>query len=281
METSAHIDYLAVSIPSRKARKNLVENIPDIVRDKRSRISSGNMGYTNAILTDNGTLVMNNPDHPHMGTYVAYSGKAIASIYGNISDVLSYHINENHRISRIDLAVDVTDSGLSIKELAEQAKNGKCVTAAKSFTLIDNLDKRGDTLYVGSMKKRKKLMRVYDKAYEQNLDKDWIRIETQFMQPSGSVVARKVLSDMNNENGSFQAIMRGFADFPQSKIWQEIFSVDAIPVRVLQYGGLSNTRKWLLDTVCKVIAREVVDDENFARVLNEKIMDEIAKLELE
>ena len=179
---------------------NLPEKIRVGVTDKKV---SGVGGYTNAIRFSNGVVAMNNPNQSRMGTYVVYSGSAIANVMESMEDVIDFHMGMGHRISRLDLAVDAIDSDLDIWELAQQYKEKKCKTAAKSGAIMKDLDYEGDTLYIGSTKKRKKLLRVYNKAVEMGLDGiNWKRIELQLMRPSSKEALEIVRNDMGNNKGT-------------------------------------------------------------------------------
>ena len=79
-------------------------------------------------------------------------------------------------ITRIDIACDLEDEEVSFDKLRKYSENELYVCKSKVFPKI--IYKREECIYFGS-EKSNRLLRIYNKALEQNLDIYWIRLEFQ------------------------------------------------------------------------------------------------------
>src|SRR5438309_1062031 len=75
-------------------------------------------GYTHAIENRQGAVVMWNVKRGNMGAHITYTGKVL-NIYRSegvdAEGIVKHHSDSGHTASRIDLAIDVMDSGMSVK----------------------------------------------------------------------------------------------------------------------------------------------------------------------
>ena len=153
--------------------------------------------------------------------------------------------------------------------------DGNVETRAKSAILIsDPKNLTGDTFYVGSLKKRRKLLRVYDKAKEQRVDRDWIRFEMQW----GSGAARSAsqqIAETTSLSSTIRSQMRGFADFSHP-VWEKVFS-DSQQMNVSHQmpTGLSNRMRWLLETVVPALTTQEHETPGIADLMARMVHENI------
>jgi len=235
----------------------------------------GRLGYKTSYVFDNGITHLWSDDRPEI--HIIYSGDTLRNVSEimSIQQLVQWHSDLGHRVSRIDTAIDVFETGLKITDFAKLWAKGNVKTRAKSAILIsDPKNETGDTFYVGSLKKRRKLLRIYDKAKEQKVDKDWVRFEMQW----GSGAARtasKQISETTRLATTIKSQMRGYCDF-RHKIWSRVFSgIEPMPVRHDVPSGVSNTLKWLYETVLPAMVKQEIETPGmvdlFAQMVHEDI----------
>lgn len=233
--------------------------------------TNGQNGYTSAKKYVSGVIEMVNPQRESMGIHVIYSGKVLQTIserYGVTRDeILRFHTTLGGRIARIDFAIDIRNYNLNLNDLWEQLEQGTAITKSSHSRTQSGKD-RGDTVYVGSRKSRKKLLRAYDKAKEMgNFVDDYKRVELECRQE----VARNATALYQHQNyqaDTILAMVRAFCDFPLSDVWNTILTVDPEKIPVGD-KAIGNTEKWLLEQVAPALAR--------AYAGNPAIMDEFTK----
>lgn len=264
MKLSAHVDWISATLLGKKYQLHTKNSIKRIVSGYLPvDISCLNWistkphnGYTSAMMSETGILVMGNPDRADMGVHIVMSGGTLANneLVGiTTKSVIDFVVNDEHRMSRLDIAIDARESGLEVETLAQYADNDQWKTKARSAPYIDDKKKQGKTLYVGSMQNRTKLFRVYDKAIEQNVIGDWKRYELA-LYGQHAISSAKMASDTDNLESLIQGLIKGFIDFPSDKTYQEIMSSDAIKLAVPQKEQ-GNTEKWLLSQVAPAMAK--------------------------
>ena len=122
---------------------------------------------------------------PDMGTHFIVSGQAITALgkSGHDQNDIVTRLNaHNVRMSRIDLAVDCFNTGLSLRGLFNDLRHRRADTASRTHYMISS-DNGGLTLYIGAPQSDKHL-RAYNKAAEvkhkasiPDGTDDWIRVE--------------------------------------------------------------------------------------------------------
>lgn len=257
MKAELSIDYISIT------SKNSISAIhPFYSSSPMTLKNSGSMGYTQTRKHEpSGAYEMRNPDHVSMGVHVVYSGQALAWLENRETDsleVLLYHVNMGHKVVRLDISIDFFDSDISIEILALQAKNKMVKTNSKSWLHI--LSDTGETLYIGSLNKRKKLLRIYDKGLEQKVQKNWIRVELELHHRSAEQ-GSKMLMGYGLE--IIPSIINGFASFPCDDIYTECMGSDNMTIRVKEEKE-NSTQKWLIEVIAPLVARVSLEDKHFA-----------------
>lgn len=173
-----------------------------------------------------------------------------------VPSLIAWAISQRATFTRVDFAIDILDAGAKVETIAALVKRGRAHTNAKTHSIITGQTegKRGATLYVGS-RQSDKFLRVYNKAAEQGIAGDWIRVELECKGDYARAIAPHLLSD-GVEFGIGQ--IRQFCDFPGVDWWQ--FALDDggwTDVKVDRTPG--DRRKWQ-DTVLFGMTLDALDE---------------------
>lgn len=274
MQISCHIDWLAITS---KTGKDGV--FPFLLDEPYEDVNPRN-GYSLARRFVQGVVEMSNPDHNRMGVHVVYSAQALRVMElehkFTAMKILDFHMRKGHHIARLDIAIDLHDSGLDIRKLFKQCEDSKCQTRSNKYKGIFGDENDGDTLYVGSMKKRSKLLRIYDKAKERKISGDWKRIELELRGKLASQAA-KVLLESDDIGKVSRSMIRAFAHFPEDEIWEQFMNVPEIPITVSNRRS-SNTERWLLKQCAPALARAVLANPDFMSAFTDAVDIKIKRM---
>lgn len=269
------LDYVSVTVRDRS------KVLPEILRDMPYVEGKPRYGYTEARRYQIGTMVYSNADRYDMGVHVVYSGSVLATIsemFTDPLDVLAYHVKNNATVSRIDVRMDIVDEEFSIEELAEAYQRGEIETLARRGTNVQGMTDAGHTLYVGSLKKRKKLLRVYDKFAQSPLSaiaERHKRIELEVHGKPATMLAADIVSAADTAS-AIRGAIKGYAHFPTVEAWARIFADDS----AITYGSYTHvqsnsTQKWLLDQCIPALAKELKMDSGFMTRFMEALTKEL------
>lgn len=282
MEISANIDWISVTYPFTDKRSERARVLPDD-HNGANHLARASMGYDIAIMYQSGAMEMWHSKHPHMGIHVAYSAKSIAYACENFGmeqwEVLDY-LSATAKMARLDVALDVANVPIDIRQLHADALNGKIKTRTKSIDYVESAkigqEYGARTLYLGSMKKRKKLLRVYDKGMQLNLNKYLTRFELELHGAIANNAKGTLLDRVDRIASAISGMIRGYADMSEV-LPVEIFTSDAIKIALPKYKK-SDTAKWLVDVVAKTLAKEVYSDASVFTDFIERFKQEYAAI---
>jgi len=224
---------------------------------------NGQNGYSAGAVHEYGIRTYANQSRPDMGIHTIYSGKALSNMKAHYEidgiEILEYHVLQGHAVARLDIALDFLNCGLKVTDFEDAMMTGQATTKLRSVSKIQSLTGQGYTLYIGSRKRRKKLVRIYDKAAEQGLKADWIRIEVQFT-GSGARRLSKSLFKSDTMELALLSHMRGVIDFPSIPEWVAVM-YGFTPIRMgTRTEGVAKTRQWLDNQVLPALAKMAVLD---------------------
>ena len=268
VKVSAHIDWISYTANAMAERG--VENGLVLLDDFKLpyRIIRATNGYTNARQYRSGAIVQWHPTHPTMGINCTYSAQALsfaAENFGLSQDTILSELSQYGRISRIDVCLDIDGMDIDIRKLYTDALSGKIKTRAKTFGYVESAkagnEQGASTAYIGSMHKRKKLLRVYDKGKQLNLDDFKIRFELEQHGQLANESAELLLKNPQAIASSIAGLIKGYADFSETVAAFAFDDIQAIKASHPQYRK-SDTAKWLIETVAKTLAKEVNADYN-------------------
>jgi len=230
-------------------------------RENTWEVGKSGRGYDTTLSNDLGVRLSWHSERRDMGVHVQYSGGCLNRWRNEqISprQIAQFHHARYDRCSRIDLALDAENEGLSILKLSAAMRKGKALTRTDKFSHIKSND-GGETLYIGS-RVSELFMRIYNKAAEQGNKPenpaDWIRIELECKgeraKQIGAVLAMRTETDM----ALFaRGLIKDFIDFPD-RVWSRIVGDTAIHIGKSQEKS-GKTREWLLGTVAPAMARYI------------------------
>lgn len=232
---------------------------------KQRKVTRAHSGYTSALLYTSGAIEMWNENKPRMGRHFIYTGKVLQRIqemYGVSRDeILRFHTTLQGRVARIDFAIDIKQSGLLLTDLWE-ALEGKNAVTLSGHSRTQSGGNKGDTVYVGSRKTRKKLLRMYDKAKELgDFLEDYKRVELE-MRGNVAVNASHQYQDSGYLQSCIMGMVRKFCDFPSISQWSDIFQAEPVKIPVGTHKT-GDTEAWLLRQVAPALARAMLDDGSF------------------
>lgn len=268
VKLSAHIDWISYTVSAMKERS--ADNGLVLIEDFKNpyRVVRATNGYTNARKYVSGAIVQWHPTQPKMGIHCTYSAQALSFAsenFGLSQDEILSELSQYGRISRLDVCMDIEGMDIDIMGLYKQALKGEIKTRAKSFGYVESAEagneKGAATAYIGSMHKRKKLLRVYDKGKQLNLDDFKIRFELeqhgQLANGSAAILRKEPTRIADNIAG----LIKGYADFKDTAVGFAFDGKQAIKAAHPQYKK-SDTAKWLIEVVAKTLAKEVNSDYN-------------------
>lgn len=266
--TSAHIDWISVTAKHSDVRGN--ENAVILLDDYKAGYKTvrATMGYAQARKYQSGAIMQWHDKHPSMGVHITYSSQAIRSATENFGlDAVQIldTLTRFGRVSRMDVCVDVANVPIDISQLYSDMKSGKVKTRAKTFDFVESAKVGNEagarTAYVGSMHKRKKLLRVYDKGMQLNLDDYLTRFELEVHGVPAQHAARELMNSWDNFAGTIRNLIAGYADFSDTQAGKYLSSDSPIKLSHPKYQK-SDTAKWLIEVVAKTLANESYKDYN-------------------
>ena len=170
------IDFLCITTAknlSSEYRRNVAENVVLLLGGEWSR-EKGMQGYTATWRHASGAWVGFDGDDAQ-GVHVFLPGDALRLFGDAVEDVLASY---EWDCTRIDIAVDIKDKCVD-DVLADGVD---IVSRSREETLMDKLKGKGaggKTLYIGSLRGSRALVRIYDKHAEAGLDYKLLRVEVQ------------------------------------------------------------------------------------------------------
>lgn len=283
MEKSAGIDWISVTV-KHNAAHDLDGRIvlADDYTNGFETIKPKN-GYNRARQYQSGAIVQWHEEHLSMGIHVTYTSKAIAKACIEFG-LSQYEVLESlayiGKVTRLDVAFDVKNTPIDIRTLYQQMLDGTIKTRAKSFDYVESAKAGNEfgarTAYVGSMTKRKKLLRVYDKGMQLKLDDYLTRFELETHGQLANNAAHQLL-DAPSMGETIAGMITGYADFSESIVANAFEDVSAVKISHPVYKK-SDTARWLVDVVSKTLAKECLLDDNLYSEFNSMFQFHLSQL---
>lgn len=156
------------------------------------------------------------------------------------------------RVTRLDLAVDVTDPIARPDDIYEA--RGEARTRVQKWSRVES-DRMtglwpGVTVYVGS-RQSARMLRIYDKAAEMELDCPWVRLELELKKPVAEIVAR--MCARASVGDVARSVMRDVLAVDVDW-YNDMLNASSVPVQVPAVGGRQTaTRDWIVGTCLPAI----------------------------
>ncbi|KKM88400.1 hypothetical protein LCGC14_1259150 [marine sediment metagenome] len=281
MELSAGIDWISVTFPALFPGRWRSCIHPADTETKR-QIKPRN-GYSQATVYASGATQSTNDSRPDMGIHIVYSARAIGNMetmYGVDQKQLLQHLTNGSKMTRLDVRIDVFDSGLDIEKLYQMARSGQVETKARTIGFTESAttgsERGAATCYIGSQKKRKKLLRVYDKGSQLGLLVDLKRFELELHSgATPEAVKRLKTANLGDWGEHIGGLIKGYCYWPDDNAVADIFAdMSKIKIAVPE-EDTGNTIKWLLNVVAPVLAREAAMDSSLIVEFMHRVMEEL------
>jgi len=269
--TQDGIDWLSLTFPS---KADVV--YPDYWEQKTIKAKPLN-GYNQAVSYRDGRIEMWHTDRADMGVHVIMSGKVIEQLAGIGVTELGVFSNAGASFRRFDVCRDVWNSNIKFTALASHIRKKKAITKARSFPTYSTDGANGKTQYVGKWTSDC-YARIYDKAYEQKVSGNWIRVEVVYKDDKANPAVKAFLT-----GASVVSLLRAVIDFPAYGAWVDAITSDTV-AGVSVGRKLGATKKWLLESCAPSLARQLFLDgsEDFLFDFNAKVKavyDNLTELE--
>ena len=221
--------------------------------------------YTNGLQFGNGAKVFWHHTRMEMGRHIIFSGSCCDIIGESLKECLSYAFQRNFKVTRIDLAIDIRNSNLSIQHGINLVLKGEVKTHAQKAPIIRDGMGSGLTLQIG-VKGSAQFVRIYDKAAEMGIDGRWVRAETSYGTRKAQQATQTYL-----QGASVRQMVQGYVQFPLWRKWNALLGKERTAVKYEK--SPTNTRKWLYESVAKTIAREMLfdDGEDFWEKMTQRV----------
>lgn len=263
MDLSIGLDWISCTVTQQKNEESQSEILA--FEGKALPMKWGRLGYMIAEKYPSGAIKLYTPAETRMGIHLIYSGQAIAyavTEYAMTDLALLNHLCTYGRIGRLDIRLDATGKRINIRRLYEEALRGKAIKRSSRVQFVESAksgNERGAmTTYIGSMKKRTKLLRVYDKGAQLGATIPHTRFELEHRGKIAQNAANRLKSANFEDYGALVlAIIKGYCQWPDYPTVVKVFD-GVFPVRVSVPAHVhGNTVRWLLDTVAPTLAREI------------------------
>lgn len=261
MEVSFCIDWISCTFKGGEVNEFLskINNTQNLQGVETSPVK----GYTHAIEYWHGLRVNWHEALDAQGIHMVFSGSCLRAMQsqgldgGKIIDLIHSY---GGKTSRIDLAIDIRESGLKREEFcAENLKpyKGKGNTPKHSDWFSDD---GGWTHYVGSRTSDKHL-RIYDKAKEQkDYVGDYIRIELECKGRLAKALLSQLAEKSTDERmGLASVLIRTVADYNLGA-WNAALACKDVGF-ALPNKTDSDTMGWLLTVAAKSLAKQMLKHE--------------------
>lgn len=240
--------------------------------DRGFEVLNGMFGYAETLRYHPSQRLVNVPrnDKPEFGIRHEYGGKALENIAraGTPKErIAQHHFDFADDFTRIDIALDIFDTGMNTASLIALVDNGQYVSKSKPRTAFKSYVNDGQTIYFGSKKARE--LRIYDKGKKSLVNREWLRVELSYCKVYAQSIAEHLAID-NFRLSDATGLIREFVDFPEHEIWKNVFSMNKIAMAKVSKHRAGKTRQWLKDQVSRAIAKALMDgDETILDDLNE------------
>lgn len=206
------------------------------------------------------------PQRPEQKIGVRMTGnnlRAYRSLGALESQLLEFYDGVGGKCSRIDIAFDLFDFGVDLRRVYEDWKNGTFKTTARTvqpFTKAtintDGTVSEATTLYLGS-RQSEVMVRMYDKAAEQNVELDWLRVELEVKGDKAPVVA----TDCGRLGVATvgQALLRSFITKAPYKFVKELIAGNTHELTPVE-RKLTAHEAWVINCILPMLQNDIREE---------------------
>ena len=216
-----------------------------------SECAHGRNGYKSMLTFQNISILYDGREGMGICVDMSGTGCRVFEEYSSVTwdslfDILLSEGN-SYNITRLDAAFDDHSGILDIDVLRDDTDDHHYVSRSRTWEV--DYGSSGTTIYHGS-KKSDMLIRIYDKAAEQELDEHWIRVELQMRDQNASGFAASVIA--HTLGTSFLGVLHNYlryvtpaadsnmARWPETDYWRNLCQ-DIMKIRVWSCPGTEYT----------------------------------------
>lgn len=192
------------------------------------------------------------------GVMIQFSGRVLSGNV-NAANIISAAVDHNWHVTRIDVAVDFMEVGLTVEDVHDEfLRNSR-----KENRTIGWIESRsGNTFTIGS-RQSERYARIYDKGKEQKLDHEWTRVELEYKGRAAQVAAECVCS----RNGGALHDMAAFFEKNNPTLAAAISGLTSEPGSKFKLPGRppSDRALWFSTQVSSALRAWASDDYDEAR----------------
>ena len=228
-------------------------------------------GYSHAFALSPSGMMRFSPAYQSQKISIEFTGRDLDGLLS--ASILPVNLLEKFlllgaRVRRLDVAVDLLDSGADVLDIYKCWQAGEVVTQARRCWVIAPVDTAGNftgkTVYIGS-RTSEKFLRVYDKSLERSdvsgasqEVKDWIRAELETKDDYSQLLAWSLIR-VENWRSQVQATLLSFVDMSWLQ-WKYI--TGGITANRLVVGRKQTDRfRWLMEQVLPAFKSELEEQE--------------------
>jgi len=266
MSVTAHIDWLSLSWHG---------DFNTLFGENTEKQGKGLGAYLYSVKTEFATYQAGDKKQ---GNFIQMTARDIAKVRASwgMSDLEMLGVIGERKCTRIDIAVDAMDYGLTAKGLEDEYILGLIKPRSKTATLVSDTDGiRGDTFYIGSLKTRQKLFRGYEKGKQLQSWLDHFRLEVQLGSEGGSIPAYNLLRLSVDDSAVSKAMagtVRAMLNPEKGSALYPVLTEEPIKYRV-ENSHVSNRRKWLDTQVLPVLKAEMDNDTEYYNYIIRRLTD--------
>ena len=255
-------DWIAFTVPFYKDLK-----WPDFIEQKWKDIRPFRKGYDKAQENSQGVQILWHTTNAGQGKHVILNGSTLTRI-NRRGEILKWVQSATYHVTRLDLCIDFINSNINPRNATYYLERKLVKTHARSIPQYEDKWQGGYTQYVGK-KSSETFLRIYDKSFELQIKKPWIRAEIVF---SGDRATHALKTYLQCE--SVSQMVNGFVEFPRWKKWNTLVSRGKAQLSIPPKE--TSTRAWLMGQVAKSIAKEMAleDSHEFWINFQQKIREE-------
>lgn len=238
-------DEMNLSNAEHIAHAVIRELLPD---ERGTRREKNNPFYAYAFRgLETGVVVHVALDVVKQGVMVVFSGQACDYV-GDMRDTLKRAIDLEMSLTRADVAFDIHNGGESVRDLATLHDELYGEEPPRKTAFISS--KGGDTFYVGS-RSSPKMVRVYDKAAQQKVHADWVRVELELKYEA----ARNAMAHLSRYPAAMGSVIAQVVGVPSSRLMQvcEDAAQGDITLRSTKEKTQGDRLLWLMKSVMPAI----------------------------
>lgn len=247
METAHHIDWLSATFPKDFDFRRFEKWTGEFKEQGR-----GVTGYKQGYKSDYGALALTEGTE-EQGVHVILTADALAVARTpeltdhRLAQFVKFH---GGKASRVDVACDMWNSGVTVDELISAYERKEILTPAKSARQNRQINADGNTFYLGSPTSDR-MFRAYNKGAEVGLESfDWLRLELQTRKDRSKALLG-ALAEQENTTAVVSKAIADYCDWPdaryQSALSDQNAQIEMLPRNAPNFtnGSISRLRQLL------------------------------------